>query len=91
MAVTISNKKEFSAGGFRAVIGTVTLDAVTSGAVSCGLEVIYGGAVTPASIDSALRAKYAFNVGSAETAINGMLAITTGTAGDVYEVFLVGR
>jgi len=78
-------------GNYRVSMGTITLSAVTSGAVSSGLQRIVGGSVTPASCTTdTLRQQIKFNTGSAGTAINGMVQITTGTAGDDFYAVLFG-
>lgn len=91
MAVTFTNRREWSAGGFRAVVGQVTLSGVTSGAVNIGLVNILGGSITPVSYDSTLRPHTYMNRSSAGAALNGYVQVVSGTIGDVYEVFAVGN
>jgi hypothetical protein len=78
---------------FRVSYGLATLEAVTSGAFKTGLEVIKGGAVTRQSFTSTAGegTQVNFNVGSGGTAINGEIRITTGTAGDDFNVFVFGN
>jgi hypothetical protein len=92
MAVTCSSWTQTVFGDRRAVFGTVTVAALTSGAIQTPLSIIQGGAVTPQSQASAVPTPYIqFNIGSSTTAINGSLHIGTCTAGDAFNVFLFGE
>jgi hypothetical protein len=79
-------------GDMRVSYGILTMTSVTSGAVSSGLDIIYGGAVTILSATSQVPGFIpAFNRGSGATALNGMLQIKTTTAGDTFNVFMFGK
>lgn len=92
MAVTFTGVTEAVMGNCRVRMGTITLDAVTSGAVDSGLARIYGGSVVRSSWTSTLLGQQVlFNSGSGGTAINGYVQIVTGTAGDAFEAVLFGR
>jgi len=91
MAVTFD--RNFSVMGDRRVVfGLVTVTGLTSGAVESGLSVIHGGGFTYHSYTSSVpNAVVVFNVGSAATAINGMIDIQTCTAGDDFYVYAIGE
>jgi hypothetical protein len=78
-------------GNYRISFGTVTASGVTSGACDTGLRRIAGGVVSFKSCTTNQTGVfYDFNTGSGATAINGMLRIVTATAGDDFDVFLIG-
>jgi hypothetical protein len=79
-------------GDMRVSYGTATIAGLTSGAFASGLDRIYGGVVAPCSSTSAVpNFQYRFNIGSASTAIGGMVMIYTCTIGDDYSVFVWGK
>lgn len=78
-------------GDKRVSYGLCTMTGVTSGAVSSGLDIILGGAITIQSAASAVPNFIPhFNRNSANSNANGMFSIQTTTAGDTYNVFLFG-
>jgi hypothetical protein len=92
MAVTWTKSKDTVFGDLRVRMGTITMDGVTSGAVDTGLERILGGSVVKQSFTSTIGegTQIAFNSGSGATAINGMVQITTCTAGDDFQAVIFG-
>lgn len=79
-------------GDQRVAYGLLTMTAVTSGAVSTGLDKIYGGSIVPQSQSSAVPGPlYHFNRNSAGAASNGMIQIQSCTAGDTFNIFVFGK
>jgi len=79
-------------GDMRVSYGTATIAGLNSGAFASGLDVIFGGVVARCSATSAVpNSQYRFNIGSAATAIPGMIMVYTCTIGDDFSVFVWGK
>jgi hypothetical protein len=91
MAVTFTKTKETIYGNDRIVHGVLDLSDQSSGAVAIpGIRRLYNIAATPESFTSTTFPKFFINQGSAATAIDGMLQIKSGTAGDAFNVVAYG-
>lgn len=90
MAVVFTETMDTVMGDKRMIAGTIDLTGVTSGAVAIGLRKIDCIATSPQSVTTTLSPMFTVNTGSGATAINGQLAVSNGTSGDLFYVVCYG-
>lgn len=89
MAVTVSNKKVFSAGNGRFSIMELETTAA-SGVVDTGLSYVYHIMYAPKSMaTSSITLKP--NLSSSATAVNGRITFNSAAAGDTFFITCFGK
>jgi hypothetical protein len=78
-------------GDMRVAMGIMYVVAQTSGSIETGLGTVYGCTVSPCSATTTTVPKIKLNIGTAGTAIGGMINFTPTISGDTYYLVAFGK